>query len=59
MEKPINLHGKHLFSFPLENTLILFVDSVNFPNMLMNISNFSHSFEFIMFLKHKKSPRDS
>lgn len=50
MEKPINPHCKHLFYLTLENTLILFVDSVNFPNMPMNSSNFSHSFQFIMFL---------
>lgn len=59
IEKPSNLHCKHLFSFTLENTLILFVDSVNFPNMPKNISIFSHSFEFIMFLEYKEFPRDS
>lgn len=43
MEKPINLNCEPLLSFTLENTLILFMDSMNCPNMPMNAINFSHS----------------
>lgn len=50
--KTINLSCKPLFSFTLENTLILFMDSMNCPIMAMNFSNFFHSFKFLMFLPY-------